>query len=106
MLLFIGGQFRPERPAELTKLVNDLSYVMLILPWPPILGQLGALVVAIFNDRNSEPVFPRWLGYFDLWVGFLLLPASMIIFFKTGPFAWTGIIGSGSPQRFSASGTS
>lgn len=93
MLLFIGGLFRPERPAELTKLVNDLSYVMLILPWPPILGQLAALVVAIFNDRSPRPVFPRWLAYFNLWVAVLLLPASMIIFFKTGPFAWTGVIG-------------
>ena len=55
MLLFIGGQFPPERPAELTKLVNDLSYVMLILPWPPILGQLGALIVAIFHDRSPRP---------------------------------------------------
>ncbi len=93
MLLFIGGLFRPERPPELTKLVNDLSYVMLILPWPPIFGQLGALVVAIFHDRSAVPVFPRWFGFFNLWVALLLLPASMIIFFKTGPFAWTGVIG-------------
>jgi hypothetical protein len=93
ILLFIGGQFRPDRPAELTKLVNDLSYVMLILPWPPIFGQLGALIVAIFNDRNARPVFPRWFGFFNVWVALLLLPASMIIFFKDGPFAWTGVIG-------------
>lgn len=93
MLLFIGGQFRPERPDELTRLVNDLPYVMLILPWPPILGQLGALAVAIFNDRSPEPVFPRWLGYFNLWVALLLVPAGTIIFFKTGVFAWTGLVG-------------
>lgn len=92
-LLFIGGLFRPDRPAELTQLVNDLSYVMLILPWPPILGQLFALTAAIFRDDDEHPVFPRWLGYFNLWVAVLLLPASMIIFFKSGPFAWTGIIG-------------
>jgi hypothetical protein len=91
-LLFIGGLFRPERPPELTKLLNDLSYVMLILPWPPILGQLGALVVAILNDRGDRRVFPRWLVYFNLWVAILLVPANLI-FFKTGPFAWTGLIG-------------
>jgi hypothetical protein len=66
---------------------------MLILPWPPIFGQLGALIVAIFHDRSAAAVFPRWLGFFNLWVALLLLPASMIIFFKTGPFAWTGVIG-------------
>lgn len=92
-LLFIGGLFRPGRPAELTRLVNDLSYVMLILPWPPIIGQLAALTVAILNDRRPAPVFPRWFGFFNAWVAILLLPASMIIFFKSGPFAWTGVIG-------------
>lgn len=69
------------------------SYVMLILPWPPIVGQLGALSVAIFSDRRAEPLFPRWFGYFNVWVALLLLPASAIIFFKTGPLAWTGVIG-------------
>lgn len=97
MLLFIGASFRPERTPELTMLVNDLSYVMLILPWPPILGQLGAIAVAVITDRNNDtpagPVFPRWVAYYQVWVGVLLLPASLIIFFKTGPFAWTGIVG-------------
>jgi hypothetical protein len=93
ILLFIGGAFRPERPPELTMLVDDLSYVMLILPWPPILGQLGAITVAVLRDRSPRPVFPRWVGYYSIWVALLLLPASLIIFFRTGPFAWTGIVG-------------
>lgn len=93
MLLFVGASFRPERAPELTMLVNDLSYVMLILPWPPILGQLGAIAVAVLNDRRAQPVWPRWVAYYSIWVGVLLLPASLIIFFKTGPFAWTGIVG-------------
>ncbi|WP_131536088.1 hypothetical protein [Mycolicibacterium aromaticivorans] len=93
ILLFAGNSFRPERSAELTQLVNDLSYQMLILPWPPLIGQLGALAMAVFTDRRSTPVFPRWLGYYNAWVALLLLPASMILFFKSGPFAWTGLIG-------------
>jgi hypothetical protein len=93
LLLFAGNAFRPERSEELTMLVNDLSYIMLILPWPPLLGQLGAIAVAVLTDRRPVPVFPRWVGYYSLWVAVLLLPASMILFFKTGPFAWTGVIG-------------
>jgi hypothetical protein len=93
MLLFVGGAFRPERSADLTQFADDLSYVMLILPWPPIIGQLGAIAVAALTDRRRVPVFPRWVGYYNLWVGVLLLPASMIIYFKAGPFAWNGLIG-------------
>lgn len=93
MLLFVGGAFRPERSAELTQMLNDISYVMLILPWPPIIGQQVALIVSILTDRRPSPVFPRWVAYYNIWVGVLLTPASLIIFFKSGPFAWNGLLG-------------
>lgn len=93
ILLFMGAAFRPERSPELTQLINDVSYVMLILPWPPVLGQLIPLSLAAFTDRGQRPVFPRWYGWYSLWVGLLLLPASLIVFFRTGAFAWTGLIG-------------
>lgn len=93
MLLFLGGAFRPERPAELTRLVNDLSYEMLILPWPPIIGQLVTLSIATLADRRPRPVFPRWSAYLNLWVAVLLTPATMIVFFQSGPFSWAGIVG-------------
>jgi hypothetical protein len=66
---------------------------MLILPWPPIVGPLVAIALATFADRRPRPVFPRWVGYYNLWMAFLLLPASLIIFFKKGPFAWNGLLG-------------
>jgi hypothetical protein len=93
MLLFLGTAFRPERLPELTRLVNELSYLMLILPWPPIWGQLLAITGSTLTDRRPQPVFPRWSAYYQLWVAILLLPATMIEFFETGPFAWNGLIG-------------
>ncbi|WP_354698007.1 hypothetical protein DSM112329_03667 [Paraconexibacter sp. AEG42_29] len=93
MLLFLGASYRPERTPELTQLVNELSYLMLILPWPPIIGQLLALSIATLADRSPRPVFPRWSAYFNLWVAVLLTPASMIVFFQSGPFAWAGLLG-------------
>lgn len=91
MLLFIATAFRPERPAEVTRTLNDVNYILLILPWPPIIGQLLAIGVAVLTDRGR--VFPRWVAGYSFWVAFLLLPASFIIFFRTGVFAWTGLIG-------------
>ena len=43
-------------------------------------------------DCGKQPVFPRWVGYFNFWVGLLFVPGGMITFFKSGPFAWNGII--------------
>jgi len=93
MLVFVVGAFRPERGGALDQLINDASYIMLILPWPPIMVQVFSMAAATFTDRRENPVFPRWFGYLNIWVGVLLVPANMIIFFKTGPFAWTGVIG-------------
>jgi hypothetical protein len=93
MLVFVVGAFRPDRSPQLDQLFNDASYVMLILPWPPIMVQVFSIAAATFSDHRENPVFPRWFGYLNIWVGFLLVPANMIIFFKHGPFAWTGVIG-------------
>lgn len=93
MLLFLGAAFRPGRLPELSRLVNELSYLMLILPWPPIWGQLFALAGSTLTDRREKPVFPRWSAYMQVWVAVLLLPATLIEFFDTGPFAWNGLVG-------------
>lgn len=91
MLLFIATTFRPERPVEVTQSLNDINYILLILPWPPVIGQLIAIGVAVLLDPGR--VFPRWVTGYSFWVAFLTVPASLIIFFRTGVFAWTGLVG-------------
>ena len=103
MLIFIVGWFRPERSPELTQMLNDMSYIMLILPWPPILGQNIPLAISVFSDRRRRPVFPRWVAYVNLWIAVLVTPASLLIFFKVGPFAWNGLLGFWIPAAVFAS---
>jgi hypothetical protein len=43
-------------------------------------------------DRSARQVFPRWVGYANLWVPLTFVPALMPFFFKTGPFAWQGLL--------------
>jgi len=93
IVFFMVGSFRPERSPDITLFMNDLSYILLIIPWPPVVGQLVAIAVATLQDRAAEPVFPRWVAWFSLWLAFLVLPATLIAFFQDGAFAWTGLIG-------------
>ena len=86
-----------ERGAELIQLLNDAA-------WIQFLGALSLAIpinlvvgLAAFMDKREQPVFPRWVGFFNLWVFTLLLPSQMIYFFHTGPFAWNGIIAIGIP---------
>jgi len=91
-LLMVIAAYRPERAIEVTYALNDLVWIITIMPWP--LGAMQALIIGItiFKHHSSAPVFPRWLAFFNIWIAVLFIPGSLIPFFKTGPFAWDGIL--------------
>lgn len=91
-MLFSVTAFRPERLAESTLLLNDMSWILLVIAWAPFLPQYVAFAVGILSDASPNPLFPRWLAYTDIWVVILFVPAIMLPFFKTGLFAWNGLI--------------
>jgi len=90
-VLFIATAFRPERPPELTYLMNDLSWIMAVIPWPPAFIQNVIIGLAILSDRSQQPVFPRWVAFVNFWVAMGFIPGGLLAFFKSGPFAWSGI---------------
>jgi hypothetical protein len=51
-----------------------------------------ALAVSILMDHRPRPVFPRWSGYFNLFSSFFMCEASLLLFFKTGPFSQNGVL--------------
>ncbi len=91
MMLFAITAFRPERPPELTLLMSDISWLMLVTAVPPAILQLLGIGIAVLMDKSTKPVLPRWVGYFALWLVVVNLPALVAFFFRTGPFAWDGI---------------
>lgn len=97
VLLFIfpafvmeAAAFRPDRDPNLIQALNDVAWLPFIGAFMPAFVQCIALAVCIFKDK-SEKVLPRWLGYFNVWVALLFVPAALVNFFKTGPFAWNGV---------------
>jgi len=91
-VLFLVTAYRPDRPAELTYLMNDLAWIMLIIPWPTFFMQNVVIGISILSDKRAEPVFPRWLAYFNFWVALGFVPGGLLPLFKSGPLAWSGLL--------------
>jgi hypothetical protein len=90
-MLFAVTAFRPERAADSTLLLNDMTWIFLAMPWPPFMVQNFAFAFAILTDTRPAPLFPRWLGYLNVWAPITFTPGVILPFFKSGPFAWNGI---------------
>jgi hypothetical protein len=92
VMIMIVTSFRPERDPQLTQALNDLAWIPFIMVFSPVLVQMLAVAFAVLTATPERAdIYPRWVGYFSIWAALLLLPGSLIPFFKTGPFAWHGL---------------
>jgi hypothetical protein len=91
MLIMNVAAFRPDRSPEITMALTDLAWILFVTPIGPFIVQNLAIALAVFSDQTTPPVFPRWVGYANIWVALLFCPAAAAYFFKTGPLAWQGI---------------
>jgi hypothetical protein len=82
--------FRPGRSPELTQLMNDTAFTILLWVFAPTTLEFGLLGAAALMDRGERPLFPRWMGYFDLAVGVVFLAGAPTLFVKRGAFGWDG----------------
>lgn len=83
--------FRAES-AEIVQAFNDLGFFLFLYTWPPFGIFMGIIALAIFRDYNAVPTFPRWVAYYNILAALGMAPASLMGFFKTGPFAYDGIL--------------
>jgi hypothetical protein len=84
-----------ERAKESLTLIESATVDLPVaLDSPPIAARDGDNAVrkdsAFLTAR--EPIFPRWVGFLNLWTAVLIIPAGLVEFFKTGPFAYDGAI--------------
>jgi hypothetical protein len=84
--------FRPARDASQIQLLNDVGWIIFTFSFMAFSAWNWALGAAILTDRREKPVFPRWAGYYNIFVGISFMPDICVVFFKTGPFDWRGLI--------------
>jgi len=98
VVMFIGFFFgaaawRPgETSPEVTQAFNDLGWLGVLFTGAPFALFQIALAVSILMDKSARPAFPRWSAYFNLFASFFMCEASLILFFKTGPFSQNGVL--------------
>lgn len=92
VMIFSAAAFRPERSAEITQTLNDMAWIPFIMNGPPAITQACVFGAAVLMDKRVRPAFPRWSGYYSFWVAFGFLPACILLYFKSGPFAWNGVL--------------
>ncbi|WP_336157896.1 hypothetical protein [Amycolatopsis sp. VC5-11] len=92
VLLGFGAYRAGEVPPEITRLINDAFWFAAEYPYSPFAAFMVVLAIVVFSDKRDTPVFPRWVGYFCLWCALLMFPGGMLAFFKTGPFAYDGLL--------------
>jgi hypothetical protein len=85
---FRAGDVSPET----TQTLNDLGWFGVLFTGAPFAAYCAALGVSIFLDRSERPAFPRWVGYYNLFVMTWMVEAAGIIFFKHGAFSQNGLM--------------
>jgi len=91
-IAWLVAAFRPERNPQLTMLLNDLAWMAFITPVGFIIAQNVCLALGIYMDAQTRPVFPRWVGHFNIATALLTAPAAFALMHKEGPLAWDGIL--------------
>lgn len=81
-----------ETSPELIQRLNDIAWMAFISPVGTIFVQGMAIGLVILQDKRAVLIFPRWVGYFNIWAVVAYLPGSLIPLFKSGPFAWNGLL--------------
>lgn len=82
-----------ERSADTTRMLNDIAWLQFIGGLALIMPMFVVLAVVALNDKSRNPMFPRWFAYQSIMTFLLFLPDQLLFFFKTGPFAWNGVLG-------------
>jgi hypothetical protein len=87
--------FRPERDPQLILMLNDLAWMAFVAPVGFIMAQNCFLALGIYMDAGRQPVFPRWVGHFNILAALLMVPGAFAMMHREGPLAWDGSLAFG-----------
>ena len=84
--------YRPEVAADVIQLWYDWSWFAFLLGWIYLTIEMVATALVEFQDRRETPLVPRWFTWLTLLFGIGIFTAAGPAFFKSGPFAYHGLL--------------
>jgi hypothetical protein len=92
-LCWLAASYRQDTSPDITRMLNDYCWFVWSTLVPTYMIQYICMAVAGFMDRRVQPLWPRWSAYMNLWIAVTGAGGVLAVFFKTGPFAWNGVVG-------------
>ena len=96
-LIWITAAFRPEQDPANLQMMNDFAWLIFVMAYPEYWIQLFAIAIVFLWDKRPVPFVPRWACFYTMFVAFGGAGGSFAGFFKSGPWAWDGILGFWTP---------
>lgn len=92
MFILQGIVYRPGRSLDVLSAMSDVTWLLFVGVVSTGALQFVVLAVAVLCDKAESPVFPRWVGYFNIWCTLSFIAGNAIFFVKSGPLAWNGLV--------------
>lgn len=92
-MIWITATYRVDMDPLTLRSFHDAGWLFFVMVFPAYVMQLLCIGLAGFLDKRPTPIFPRWVAYFNIWVGLGGAGGGLAVFFYSGPFAWNGVIG-------------
>ncbi|HMO68287.1 MAG TPA: hypothetical protein PKD92_00850 [Novosphingobium sp.] len=88
---WLTAAYRPDAlPDWMIEMLYDMAWLLIDLAYAVTSVQLFALGVGFLADRRAEPLIPKWLAWYGIWVGFMFVAECIMPFAFSGPFARDG----------------
>lgn len=89
---WIVAAYRPETGADVIQSWYDWAWFAFLLGWIYLAIEMAATGVVELMDDRDQPMIPRWLTWLTFAGAATLVFAAGPAFFKSGPFAYHGLL--------------
>lgn len=91
-ICWLTAAFRvDERTPEIVRQLHDFGWLFFDTTYMTTGLQMLAMAFVFLADKRSEPLIPQWLSWYTIFVVAVFLPLTLLPFFYSGPFAWSGV---------------